>query len=188
MNARILIGCAAALALSGAAIAAETPAMPKPTPEHEKLGFFVGEWNLEGDMKETPMGPGGKLTARDSCKWFEGKFAVVCTSTGMSPMGPTKGLGILGYSAEEKSYTYYGVDNSGQSQMTVPRGSHDGGTWTYTDESRMGGKLTKSRYVIKETSSSAYHFKWEAQGDDGKWATVAEGDETKVASAKKKKK
>ncbi len=188
MNARILMSCVAGLAFGGVALAADAPAMPKPTAEHEKLAFFVGEWTLEGDMKETPMGPGGKLAAKDSCKWFEGKFAVVCTSTGTSPMGPTKGLGILGYSPEEKAYTYYGVDNSGQAQMTVPRGSRDGSTWTFIDESRMGGKLVKSRYVVKETSSSSYHFKWEAQGEDGKWSTIAEGDESKAGASKKKKK
>jgi hypothetical protein len=191
MNARHLLSglitCAAGLALSGAALAADAPAAPKPTPDHEKLAYFVGKWTMEGDMKESPAGPGGKLTGKDNCEWFEGKFAVVCNSTGTSPMGPTKGLGILGYSAEEKAYTYYGVDNSGQVQTTVPRGTKDGDTWTYTDESKMGGKMIKSRYIVKEESPSAYTFKWEIQGEDGKWATIVEGKETKAATSKKKK-
>jgi hypothetical protein len=187
MNLRFLLGCAAGLALSGTALAADETAGSKPTPEHEKLGYFVGKWTMEGELKETPMGPGGKLTAKDNCEWFEGKFAVVCHTTGTSPMGSTKGIGILGYSPEEKAYSYYGLDNSGQVQMTVPRGSRDGEVWTFTDESKMGGKMIKSRYIIKEVSASEYTFKWEIQTDDGKWAEVLSGKETKVASSKKKK-
>ena len=188
MNARLLWCCAAGLAFSGVAIAADAPAAPKPTPEHEKLGYFVGKWTMEGEMKESPMGPGGKLTSKDNCQWFEGKFAVVCNSTGTSPMGPTKALGILSYSADEKAYTYYGVDNSGMTQVTVPRGTHEGDTWTYNDESKMGGKAVKQRYTIKEVSANEYTFKFEMQGDDGKWIEVVSGKETKPAAASKKKK
>lgn len=178
---------AAALAFGAAAMAADAPAAPKPGPEQQKLGYFVGHWTSEGDMKDSPMGPGGKLASDDKCEWFEGKFAVICRSTGTSPMGPTKGLGILGYSSEEKVYTYFGVDNSPMAQTTVPKGTVAGDTWTYADESPMGGKMTKSRYIIKVVSPTSYTFKWELMGDDGKWSTLLDGTETRVVKAAAKK-
>jgi hypothetical protein len=160
--------------------AAQAPQAPKPGPEHKRLGYFVGKWTTEGEMKPGPMGPGGKMKSTDSCEWFEGQFSVVCRSEGTSPMGPTKNIGILGYSPEEKVYTYYGVDNSNMTMASVPRGTVRGDTWTYTDESTWGGQKVKSRVTIKELSPTKYTFKMEAQGADGKWAPMVESTTTKV--------
>ena len=44
----------------------------------------------------------------------------------------------------------------------------------------MGGTKVKSRVTIKELSPSAYTFKMDMQGADGKWATVMESKSTKV--------
>jgi hypothetical protein len=162
------------------AVGAQAPPAPKPGPEHQRLAYFVGKWTTEGEMKPGPMGPGGKMTSTDNCEWFEGHFAVVCNSDGKNPMGPTKGIGILGYSAEEKVYTYYGVDNSIMTMASVPRGTRQGDTWTYNDEGMMGGKKVKSRVTIKEVSPTEYTFKMELQGPDGKWAPAIEAKSTKA--------
>ncbi len=180
---RILFDCFAACLLSIVMVsiaAAQPPKPPKPGPEHQRLGYYVGKWNAEGKMEPGPMGPGGKMTSVDSCEWFEGRFAVVCRSEGTSPMGPMKGLGILGYSAEEKVYTYYGTDNTGMTMTTIPRGTVQGDTYTYNDESVMGGQKVKSRVTIKELSPTAYTFKMEMQGPDGKWAPMMESKVTKI--------
>jgi Protein of unknown function (DUF1579) len=159
---------------------AQEPAAPKPGPEHQRLGYFVGNWTSEGEMKPSEMGPGGKMTSTEKCEWFEGKFAVVCRGQGRSPWGPGKSIGILSYSPEEKVYTYYGVDNTGMTMATVPHGTVKGDTWTYDDESMMGGKKVKTRVTIKELSPTAYTFKMETQGPDGKWAPMMESKSTKT--------
>jgi Protein of unknown function (DUF1579) len=159
---------------------AQAPQAPKPGPENERLGFFVGKWKAEGEMKPGPMGPGGKMTSTDTCEWFEGRFSVICRSEGKTPMGPSKSLGILGYNAEEKVYTYYGVDNSGMTMASVPRGTVQGKTWTYTNEGTMGGTKVKSRVTIEELSPTAYTFKMEFQGPDGKWMPMMESKNTKM--------
>ena len=153
---------------------------PKPGPEHKRLGFFVGTWNGTGEMKPGPFGPGGKIASTDRCEWFEGGFAVVCRSEGKGPTGPMKGIGILGYSIEEKAYTYYGVDNTSMIMSTVPKGTVSGKTWTYTDESTAGGETIKSRVTLQEESPTAYTFRMEIEGPDGKWIPVIESRNTKV--------
>jgi uncharacterized protein DUF1579 len=163
-------------------VAAQAPKPPAPGPEHKRLGYFVGKWNTEGDIKASPMGPGGKVSSTDNCAWFEGGFAVVCHYEGKSPMGPSKSIGVMGYSAEEKVYTYYGVDNTNMSMTSIPRGNVQGDTWTYTDESLMGGQKVKSRVTIKELSPTSFSFKMEIQGPDGKWAPMMESKSTKVGS------
>jgi hypothetical protein len=161
-------------------VAAQAPQAPKPGAEEARLGYFVGKWTVEGEIKPGPMGPGGKITSSDTCEWFEGKFTVICHSQGTTPMGPSKSIGILGYSPEEKVYTYYGVDNSNMTMASVPRGTVRGDTWTYTDEGMMGGKKVKTRVTIKELSPTAYSFRMEAQGPDGKWTPMMESKNTKV--------
>jgi hypothetical protein len=161
-------------------VAAQAPQAAAPGPEHARLGYFVGKWNAEGEMKPGPMGPGGKMKSSDTCEWFEGKFSVICRSEGTTPMGPTKSIGILGYSPEEKVYTYYGVDNSNMTMASVPKGTLRGDTWTYNDEGMMGGKKVKTRVTIKELSPTAYTFNMELQGPDGKWIPMMESKNTKA--------
>jgi hypothetical protein len=72
------------------------------------------------------------------------------------------------------------VDNSSMTMATVPRGTVRGDTWTYTDEGMMGGKKVKSRVTIKELSPTKYTFRFETQGEDGKWAPMVESTNTKV--------
>lgn len=167
---------------SSLVFAASHTEAPKPTAEHKKLDYFAGKWTAEGEMKANPFGmPAGPFTSHDTCEWFEGGFSLVCKSEGNSPMGPTKGIGIMSYNTEEGAYTYYGVDNSPMAMATVPHGTVADDTWTYTDESKMGGKMMKSRYVIKQMSPTSYTFKWEIAGDDGSWQTIVEGKAKKAS-------
>ena len=172
---------AAAIIFAVASTLAVAQEAPKPGPEHKKLEYFVGKWKTEGEMQPNPFMPGGKFTGTDDCEWFEGGFAVVCQTEGKGPMGPTKGLGIMGYNAEDKVYTYYAVDSGPMNMASVPRGTVQGDTWTYTDESKMGGVMVKSRFIMKQISATSYSFRWEMQGEDGAWTTVMEGTSTKAS-------
>jgi len=178
---RSLVVAVGIVLASGLTLAQTPTEAPKPGPEHKKLGYFVGKWNTEAEMKANPFMPAGKMTSRDTCEWFDGGFAVVCKYDGKGSMGPTKGLGILGYNADDKAYTYYGLDSGPTIMASVPHGTLQAGTWVYSDESKMGGKMVKSRYTIKETSPSSYTFKWEMVGEDGAWQTLSEGKATKAS-------
>jgi hypothetical protein len=176
----ILFACLAVSVVGTQFATAQAPPAPKPGPEHERLGYFVGKWNAVGEVKPGPMGPGGKMTTTDDCQWFEGHYSVICRSEGQTPMGSSKSLGILGYSTEEKVYTYYGVDNTNMTMASVPKGTVQGKTWTYHDEGTMGGQKMKTRVTIKELSPTEYSFMMEMQGPDGKWTPMMESKNTKV--------
>ena len=150
---------------------------PKPGPEHERLGFWEGQWTFEGEMKEGPMGPGGKISSKDECAWFEGGFAIVCRMEGQNPMGATKGIGILTYDPSEGVHTYYGINNSGFPAFS--KGHVESDTWIYKSESMMGGKSMKTRVTLQETSDTSYSFKLEISSDGGPWTTFSEGKGTK---------
>jgi len=65
----------AALALVGISVVAQQPTgTHQPSPEHKKLGGFVGTWKDEAEMKPSPLGPGGKMTLTEICDWVHRWF------------------------------------------------------------------------------------------------------------------
>jgi len=162
------------LALTLAALAQ----MPKPGAEHEKLDVFAGTWTLQGDLKPGAMGAGGSVTENEKCEWMDGRFFLVCHTDFKSSMGNGVGTSFMGYSADDKSYTYREFNSWGE--FTDSKGSVDGDTWTWVnDEKADGGKMIKGRFTMKLTSSTSYNFTYETSQDGMKWTLEMDGKATK---------
>ena len=138
---------------------AQPPGPPKPGPEVKKLGYFVGTWKSEGEMKASPFGPGGKFSSTDHNEWMPGNFFVVMHSEGTSPMGSMQEMAVMGYNTEDKVYTYDGFDNFGEHD--VSKGTLNGDTWVFNGESKMNGKVMKGRFTMKQSGPSTYTYKFE---------------------------
>jgi hypothetical protein len=166
---------AAGVLMAGVAMAQMQP--PKPGAEVKKLEVFAGAWTLSGDMKPGVMGPGGSMTESEKCEWMDGGFYLVCHSDYKSSMGNGVGLSVMGYSAEDKAYTYREFNSFGE--FDDSKGTLDGDTWTWTSDEKMGGMTMKGRFTIKVTSASSYTFLFEMSQDGTKWTTVMDGKGTK---------
>ena len=80
-----------------ASVSAREPApAPKP-PAHEKLAYFVGKWNIEGDIKPTAFGPAGNIASPKIRDGLPGKFAILCKDDGNMMSGEFHGRNILTY-------------------------------------------------------------------------------------------
>src|ERR1700746_1242080 len=101
-------------------------------------------------MNASPFGPGGKMSSTETCDWFTGGFSIVCHTETTGFMGDLKTLTVLGYDPEDKVYRFYEFNSVGWS--SAAKGTVDGDTWMFDGESKMGGKLIKSRSTIKMTS------------------------------------
>jgi hypothetical protein len=163
------------LALGASAIAQME--MPKPGPELKKLDMFAGTWTLEGDMKPSAMGPGGKTTENEKCEWMEGGFFLVCHTDFKTTMGNGAGISFMGYSSDDKAYTYREFNSWGE--FTDSKGAVDGDTWTWTNDEKMGSMTMKGRFTMKVTSPTSYNFAFEMSQDGTKWTTVMDGKATK---------
>src|SRR5215467_11873652 len=86
--------------ISAIALAQGPGQMPKAGPEIQRLGYFVGKWHGEGELKPGPFGPGGKFTTSDNNEWFPGGFFLVMHSEQKSPMGNGQGMMVVGYNAD----------------------------------------------------------------------------------------
>jgi Protein of unknown function (DUF1579) len=152
--------------------------MPKPGPEHKKLDMFAGTWTLEGEMKPGEMGPGGKMTETEKCDWMEGGFFLICKADfKSSSMGNGSGVSFMGYSNDDKAYTYREFNSMGE--FMESKGSADGDTWTWIGDEKMGGMTTKGRFTMKITSPTSYTFNYDMSPDGTKWTTVMDGKATK---------
>lgn len=93
-------------------------------------------------------------------------------------MGPMHELAVMGYNAEDKMYTYDGFDNAGMHD--VSKGTVQGDTWSWNNETKMQGKVMKGRFTIKEVSPTVYTYKFEYSADGSNWTTAVKGKATKV--------
>ena len=150
---------------------------PKPGLELKKLEVFAGSWTLEGNMKPGAMGPGGSMTENEKCEWMEGGFYLVCHSDYRSSMGNGVGLSVLGYSSDDKVYTYREFNSFGE--FDDSRGTVDGDTWTWTSDEKMGATTMKGRFTMKMTSATSYTFTFDMSQDGTKWSTVMDGKASK---------
>ena len=132
---------------------------PTPGPEHQKMAYFAGKWDIEGDMKPSSFGPGGKFTTKQSCEWFAGNFALVCHSDTSMPTGSVQGLSILAWDPNAKTYTYFSTNSSGQGGFS--RGTVEGDTWTWNNETKMNGKPVVVRFTLKQVSPDVCTDKFE---------------------------
>jgi uncharacterized protein DUF1579 len=171
----LLILTAAILIAALRAQAPEGP--PKPGAEHEKLAYFVGKWTSEGDAKATAYGPGGKYSATETCEWFPGKFAVTCNSEGTMMGGVIKGMSVLSYDSYAKTYIYFETNNWGENVFS--RGSVDGDTWTWNNDSPMGDKIVHGRFTLKRVSPDMATYKFEMASGSDPMTLVMEGKQTR---------
>jgi len=164
----------AAAVMFAAAAMAQTP---KPGPELKKLDVFVGAWTLAGTLKPGMMGSGGTMTENEKCEWMEGGFYLVCHSDYKSTMGNGVGLSVMGYSADDKTYTYREFNSVGE--FDDSKGTVDGDTWTWTSDQKTAGSTMKGRFTIQVTSATSYTFVFDMSQDGTKWSTVMEGKASK---------
>ena len=151
---------------------------PKPSPELKKLDVFAGSWTLEGTMKPSSMGPGGEIMKEnEKCEWMEGSFFLVCHSDYKGSMGGGVGLSVMGYSPDDKAYTYREFNSMGEFEDS--KGTVEGDTWTWIGDEKMGGTTMKGRFTMKWTSPSSYTFAFDMSQDATKWSTMMDGKATK---------
>ncbi len=174
-----VIGIAASVLASGPE-AKKPPEAPRPSPEVEKLAYFLGPWTSEGEIKPGSMGPGGPTQGRDICRWMPGKFFVGCMMESKGPMGLMQVQGIMGFDAEKKVYRWWSFDNLGQAETAT--GTLKDGTWTWSGESKVGDKTVKTRYTISDTKPEGYAFNWESSPDGKTWTSLMTGKVAKMVS------
>ena len=173
------LGLATIMVLAAAILMAQSPTpKPQPGPEVKKLEYFAGNWTSEGEMKPSPFGPGGKFSGTERNEWMQGGFFLLSHAKSTGSMGSDTAVGVYGYNANDKVYTFDEFNSSGEAVHA--KGTVAGDTWTWTNEEKMQGKTMHGRFTAKVLSPTSYTVKFEISPEGGDWATIFEGKATKT--------
>ena len=140
---------------------------PAPSPEHKKIGFWIGTWKIEAEGKETPLWPAGKYYGTLTAEWFEREFHVICRYKWSGAMGDYSALEILGYDRGAVEYYDYCIDGYGSGM--VFKGTVEKNVWTYMADTKSEGKAIKFRWTVKDESPGLITWKSEISIDGGPW-------------------
>jgi hypothetical protein len=147
--------------------------MPKPAPEMAKLDYFEGSWTCEGMTKDSPFGPGGKITSTATIRDDLGGFWQSGTIKGSMPnMPPFEGMFHTTYDPMAKQYVMLWVDNMGAWSQSTSKG-WEGDKMIYEGEGTMGGQKMKSRDTFMQAGAGMMKHSWEMEMD-GKWVPMGE--------------
>jgi hypothetical protein len=183
MKSSILTCLAAAVLSAGLAFAADPPAMPQPTKEHEWLKKFVGEWNIETEVYMEEGKPPLKMTGSESARMLGG-FWVVGENKGEAMGMPFTGIMTFGYDPEKKKYVGTWVDSQ-TSTLWHYLGTVDASGKILTLETEgmcpIEGKVCQFKDTVEFKSDDHRVMTGTKMGKDGKWETKM------IVTAKRKK-
>lgn len=151
-----------------------------PSPEHQRMGYFAGDWKLQGTMKIGQNSPGGPFTSTEHAEWVSGGFFLETHSSMHSVLGDVRGVRVMEYNPNDKVYTYNAYNSLGEHLMAT--GHVVDNTWTWNSDAQLNGVIAKGRYTITVVSPTGYTFKYETPTPTGAWSTVMEGKATRSQS------
>jgi hypothetical protein len=182
-----LIALSSIFLFSAGIVQAQIQDRPKAGPEMKALEVFVGEWQYEGSVKDTPLGPGGSFSGKQTVKLIlDGLF--------LEQRGEDKGVyggkelvyqGVVvrWYDPVTKTYLDHGFDNDGFVGSGVM--TKDGNTWigNYTLKDKQGKNIKGKQISTFSSDGNTYAIKGQLSVDDGKtWTPYYEQNMKKVAS------
>lgn len=149
-----------------------------PSPEQQAMGYFAGDWTLDGTAKISPSSPASPFTAHEKSEWVSGGFFLETHTSSRGPLGALRSTRVMGYNPEDKTYTYNAYNSLGEHMIAI--GNFQGNVWTWKSEAKMNGLVTSGRYTITITSPNTYTFRSEVAGPNASWSTVMEGKATRT--------
>lgn len=149
------------------------------TPEHQRLGVFVGNWTFTGEAVAGPMGPGGKITGNSRIAWLPDKMSIERVYEGKGPGGEMKGKEVMGYDAAKKVYTFSYSDSSGMKgsgTLTVKDN-----IWNATGTGDMAGAKFQERCTLTlGAGNTTMNISCQGSADGKTWAPTFSGVATKT--------
>jgi Protein of unknown function (DUF1579) len=175
---------AVALLLFSTFAIAQAPQQATPSgisPQHQRMGFFLGDWTASGTSKISPKSPGAPFTLKEHGEWVTDGYFLETKSSMKSDVGTVNSQRVMGYNVQDKVYTYNVYNSLGEHQVAL--GHVNGNTWTWNSEEKLNGITVTGRYTIVETGPDTFTFKSEVADPKGGWVVVMEGKAQRAAPA-----
>jgi hypothetical protein len=142
------------------------------SPDQKRLDPMVGRWQIEVDLKATPLTQAAKASGTEECEWFAARH-VVCRSEAKGSAGAYGQMRTFSYIPARKEYAVYAVDSLGTALLA--HGQSSGDTWTFsTNQPAFNIRLTL------KIAPAAYTAVAEYAGPDGKYLPLSEVRGTRI--------
>jgi hypothetical protein len=175
---RWYVSVSSVIAVVVAGLSAQSTALPKPGPEHKKLEAFLGPWTYEGEAKQSPFGPAGKVSGTDVYESGPGGFSLQHHWDEKNPIGGVKGMEMWAYDPSKKTYVCNGVSSAGE--MWSCTLNVTGSVWSWLQSGiTFEGKTAWSRGTYTFAGPNVFTIKVDASTDGKTWAPAFEGKWTK---------
>ena len=172
----------AAACFASAVFAQQTNQPPKPSPEHQKLALWFGEWTYEGENQTTFLGPGGKFTGRMTGRPILDGFGAEYVFVENGPSGETRTVEIDGYDSVAKNYP--GIWLCSDGSLGLSSFTMNGNVATWEGTSMANGRRFKDRGTDAVAADGMSIVKQGEISEDGKtWVQVSTMKATKVKAA-----
>lgn len=180
---KTLLAVFAAAGLAGAALAqpATRPSSAQPSPEHQKLAVWYGEWTYAGEIFSTPAGPASKFTGRMTGRPILGGYAGEFVFDEKRPSGGTRKLEFNFWDAAAKEYVYVSIRSDGR----LDRGTFamNGNLTTSEDTVVLAGVPHKVRHTETMAADGASYLSTvELQTGPNTWLPMSAAKYSKVVT------
>lgn len=146
-------------------------ALMQPTPAHEWLGHFVGEWDVKTSMWMDPSAPPMESTATSTVSWrFPSKWIEESFKGDMMGM-PFDGMGLTGFDTVRKQYVSVWIDSMGTG-LYASAGSINPEMTTLSMYGEMNepmtgemGKMVMYQVTIKDADHHTFEMKEVVYGE-----------------------
>lgn len=144
------------------------PSDPMPPPN---MDYFVGAWEFDWNVPESPLGPAGKIKGKETYKKLNAA-TYESVIEGDSPSGAIKGKATTVYDEKAKQVTRTETGLFGVTAMkkTGPIGGDLGGYYTIfweTEPIKKAGKTVKLKGKTLMLSPASYRLQVQISVDDG---------------------
>ena len=139
-------------------------------PDASALDTFVGEWHVEGEQIEGPIGPAATITATQRYEWLQGQRFLVHRFDGQVGASPASCIEIIGCNRDTglcRIHTFYnnGLTNVWDVELHA-------GRWHLYGDWNMAGRAMKVRCTIAfHDDAKAMRSHWEHSSDGVRWHT-----------------
>lgn len=157
--------------------------MPKPSPEHDRLAAFTGDWAGEETLHPAPWRPQGSTAHGHFHMRMEmsGFFLVSTYEERQGEAVVYSGRGVYGYEPAAKAYTMYWFDNMGGSYPHAVKGVFEDDALRFEAPTPQG--RARFSYALHGADEFSFRIDTSANGapDATAWTPFMEGRYRRVA-------
>jgi hypothetical protein len=170
----------AVLAASTFALASDNFSESKIPPELSRMNVWVGHWQSQTQVLNTPYSEAASVTSEMTCTWSPNHGFVLCDHLMHGADGVTNSLSVYTYDERDKVYKFYGVEKDSYPRE-VPM-QVNGNVWSFGTEVQNADKTIMFLTSDEFTSDKSMHFRTEFSDDNGQhWKELNQGQLTKIS-------